>query len=68
MNLNTGASLESQHRELEKLFFRIANASDSETRTQLFEELADHLLAYAAIEGQMATSCAWSVRTAGTGP
>jgi hypothetical protein len=38
------------------------------TRTQLFEELADHLLAYTAIEAQVATSCAWSVRTAGTGP
>ena len=66
--MNTDASLESQHQELEQLFFRIANTSDSETRTQLFEELAGHLLAYAVIEAQMATSCAWSVRTAGTGP
>jgi hypothetical protein len=66
--MNTGGSIESQHQEVERLFFRIANTSDSETRTQLFEELADHLLAYAAIEAQMATSCAWSVRIAGTGP
>ena len=65
--MNTGGSLESQHREVEKLFFRIANTSDSETRTQLFEELADHLLAYAAIEAQMAAIRAWSVRTARTG-
>jgi hypothetical protein len=65
--MNNGGSLESQHRELEKLFFRIANASDSETRTQLFEELAEHLLAYAAIENQMAASCAWSARTAKIG-
>ena len=48
--MNTGGSIESQYREVEKLFFRLANASDSETRTQLFEELADHLMAYAAIE------------------
>ena len=66
--MNTGGSLESQHRELERFFFRIANASDAETKARLFEELANHLLAYAAIEAQMATSCAWSVRTAGTGP
>jgi len=66
--MDTRDSLESQHRDLEKLFFRIANASDSETRTRLFADLADHLLAYAAIEAQMATSCAWSVRTARTGP
>jgi hypothetical protein len=65
--MNTGGSLESQHREVEKLFFRIANASDSETRTQLFEELAGHLLAYAAIEAQTAAIRAWSVRTARTG-
>jgi hypothetical protein len=66
--MNTGGSIESQHQEVEKLFFRIANASDSETRKQLSEELAGHLLAYAAIEAQMAASCAWSARTAGTGP
>jgi hypothetical protein len=65
--MNTGGSLESQHREVEKLFFRIANTSDSETRTQLFEELADHLSAYAAIEAHTAAIRAWSVRMARTG-
>jgi hypothetical protein len=48
--MNTGGSIESQYREVEKLFFRIANASDSETRTQLFEELAGQLVACAAVE------------------
>jgi hypothetical protein len=47
--MNTGGSIESEHREVEKLFFRIANASDSETRTRLFEELANHLATYAAV-------------------
>lgn len=66
--MNTGGSIESQHREVEKLFFRIANASDSETKTQLFEELADHLSAYAAIEDQTAALRASSRRTAKTSP
>lgn len=65
--MNTGGSLESQHREVERLFFRIANTSDSETRTQLFKELADHLSAYAAIEDQTEAIRAWSVRMARTG-
>lgn len=52
--MNSGGSIEFEHREVEKLFFRIANASDSETRTRLFEELADHLATYAAIEGRTA--------------
>jgi hypothetical protein len=65
--MNTGGSLESQHREVERLFFGIANTSDSETRTQLFEELADHLSAYAAIEAQTAAIRARSVRMARTG-
>ena len=66
--MNTGGSIESQHREVEKLFFRIANASDSETKTQLFEELADHLSAYAAIEDQTAALRPSSRRTAKTAP
>ena len=66
--MKTGGSLESQEREVEKLFFRVANASDSETRTQLFEELADHLLAYAAIENKTAGLPASSLRTATTAP
>jgi len=66
--MNTGGSLESQYREVEKLFFRVANASDSETRTQLFEELADHLLACAALENQTAALRASSARTATTAP
>ena len=52
--MKTAGSIESQCREVEKLFFRIANASDSETRTRLFEELEGHLMAYAAIEDQTA--------------
>jgi hypothetical protein len=66
--MNTVGSLESQHREVEELFFRIANASDPDTSTQLFAELADHLLAYAAIEDQMAAIRGWSVLTAKTAP
>ena len=62
--MNSGGSIESEHREVEKLFFRIANASDSETRTRLFEELADHLATYAAIEGRTAGHSRASVRTA----
>ncbi len=50
--MNTGGLLESQHREVEKLFFRIAHATDSETRTRLFGELTRNLVAYAAIEDE----------------
>jgi hypothetical protein len=52
--MNSGGSIESERREVEKLFFRIANASDSETRARLFEELASHLAIYAVIEGRTA--------------
>jgi hypothetical protein len=48
--MNIGGSIESQYREVEKLFFRIANAPDSETRSQLFEELASQLVACEAVE------------------
>ena len=48
--MNTVGPLESQHREVEKLIFQIAHAPDSETRTRLFATLAEHLVAYAAIE------------------
>jgi hypothetical protein len=51
--MNTVGLLEFEYREVEKLFFRIANASGSEMRTRLFEELADHLAAYAAMEDRM---------------
>jgi hypothetical protein len=50
--MNTVGTLEAQHREVEKLFFRIANTSDSGTRTMLFKELTDRLVDYAAIESQ----------------
>jgi len=50
LTMNIGGSIESQYREVEKLFFRIANAPDSETRSQLFEELASQLVACAAVE------------------
>lgn len=53
--MNTVGPLESQHREVEKLFFRIAQATDSETRTRLFGELTEHLVAYAAIEDETAS-------------
>ncbi len=66
--MNTGGSIESQHREVEKLFFRIANAVDSEKKTQLFEELADHLSAYAAIEDQMTALRVVVSTTAKTAP
>ena len=66
--MNTVGSFESQYREVEKLFFRIANASDPETRTQLFEELAEHLSAYAAIEDRAATIRGFSMVTAKAAP
>jgi len=50
--MNTVGLLESQQREVEELFFRIAHATDSETRTRLFGELTRHLVAYAAIEDE----------------
>jgi hypothetical protein len=65
--MNTGGLIESEHREVEKLFFRIANASDSETRTRLFEELANHLATYAAIEDRSAGHSWASVGTAISG-
>ena len=53
--MNTAGLLESEYREVEKLFFQIANASDSEMRTRLCEELADHLSAFAALEDSSAS-------------
>lgn len=50
--MNTVGSLESQHREVEKLFFRVANATDSETKMRLFAELTQHLATYAAVEDE----------------
>jgi hypothetical protein len=66
--MNTVGPLESGYREVEKLFFRIANTSDPETRRRLFEELADHLADCAAIENRRADHSWASVRTAHTGP
>jgi len=66
--MKIGGSIESQQREVEKLFFRIANASDPEMRTQLLEELAGHLMAYAAIEDQPAGHLWPSGRTANARP
>ena len=42
--------LESQHREVEKLFSQIEKAKDSDKKTQLFEQIADKLAIHAAIE------------------
>src|SRR4051812_17616515 len=42
--------LESQHREVEKLFSQIEKAKDSDKKMELFEELADKLAIHAAIE------------------
>jgi hypothetical protein len=64
ITMNTVGPLESQHREVERLFFRVANATDSETRTQLFAELADQVLAYATIEDKTVSHPWVSVRTA----
>ena len=52
--MNIAGLIESECREVEKLFFRIANASGSEMRTRLFRELADHLAAYTAMEDRTA--------------
>ena len=42
--------LESQHREVEKLFQKIEKASKGEEKIRLFEEIADKLAIHAAIE------------------
>ena len=42
--------LESQHREVEKLFTQLEKAKDTERKTRLFEEIADKLAIHAAIE------------------
>src|SRR3982751_5715002 len=42
--------LESQHREVEKLFSQIEKAKDNEKKTELFNEIADKLAVHASIE------------------
>jgi len=42
--------LESQHREVEKLFAKIEKAKSEDVKAQLFEELADNLAVHASIE------------------
>jgi hemerythrin superfamily protein len=42
--------LESQHREVEKLFKKIEKTSNGEEKLRLFEEIADKLAIHAAIE------------------
>lgn len=42
--------LESQHRQVEKLFAQIENASDEQRKAALFEQIADKLAVHAAIE------------------
>jgi hemerythrin superfamily protein len=42
--------LESQHREVEKLFSQIEKAREAKRKTTLFEQLADKLAVHAAIE------------------
>jgi len=42
--------LESQHREVEKLFKQVEKASDGRKKMTLFEEIADKLAIHAAIE------------------
>jgi len=42
--------LESQHREVEKLFQKIEKATKGEEKMRLFEEIADKLAIHAAIE------------------
>jgi hemerythrin superfamily protein len=42
--------LESQHREVEKLFAKIEKAKSEDVKAQLFEEIADKLAVHATIE------------------
>jgi len=42
--------LESQHREVEKLFSKLEKAKDAKTKGALFEQVADKLAVHAAIE------------------
>jgi hemerythrin superfamily protein len=42
--------LESQHREVEKLFSALEKATDKEAKTRLFEQIADKLAVHASIE------------------
>ena len=42
--------LESQHREVEKLFSQFEKVRNSEQKTRIFEEIADKLAVHAAIE------------------
>jgi len=42
--------LESQHRDVEELFFKIENAKRIEKKAEFFDELADSLAIHAAIE------------------
>jgi len=42
--------LESQHREVEKLFSQLEKAKDGAAKTRLFEQIADKLAVHAAIE------------------
>jgi hemerythrin superfamily protein len=48
--MNAVDLLESQHREVEKLFSKIENAKSTATKGKLFEEIADKLAVHAAIE------------------
>ena len=66
--MNTVGPLETEYREVERLFFRIAKTLDPEMRTRLFEELAGHLADCAAIENRTADHSRASVRTAHIGP
>jgi hypothetical protein len=48
--MNAIELLESQHREVEKLFKKCEGARDEATKQRMFEELADRLAVHAAIE------------------
>ena len=48
--MNAIKLLESQHREVAKLFSQIESAKDVSTKEALFEKIADSLAAHAAIE------------------
>ena len=48
--MNAIELLESQHRDVEKLFSKHENAKGASSKRQLFEKLADSLAAHAAIE------------------
>lgn len=61
--MNATDLLESQHREVEDLFEKIASADDDDDKEALFDELADNLAIHAAIEEHQFYPAVMSRRT-----